>query len=207
MKSALLLPILCTALAAAQKFDVVVYGGTAGGVIAAVSAAREGLQVALLEPGRHLGGMVSGGLSWTDFGKKDVIGGYSLEFYWRAGRHYQMSRFGHEIAWMHEPHVAEDIFREMLTEARVPVFLEHRLREKSGVKKNGAVISEITMENGASFEARIFIDSSYEGDLMAQAGVSYTWGRESSAQYGESLGGVRGETPKHQFTVDLSPRD
>src|SRR6476659_1987325 len=82
--------------------DVVVYGGTAGGVIAAVSAAREGLKVALLEPGKHLGGMVSGGLSWTDFGKKEIIGGYALEFYRRAGRHYEMSRFGQEIAWMHE---------------------------------------------------------------------------------------------------------
>src|SRR5437870_2789194 len=153
MKAAILLPILCAALPAAQKFDVVVYGGTAGGVIAAVSAAREGLQTALLEPGRHLGGMVSGGLSWTDFGKKDVIGGYALEFYWRAGRHYQMSRYGQEIAWMHEPRVAEDIFLAMLHEARVPVFTGHRLREKSGVKKKGATISEITMDNGASFEA------------------------------------------------------
>src|SRR5712691_13362293 len=102
--------ILCIAILAilpcpavwAVKFDVVVYGGTAGGVIAAVSAAREGLKVALLEPGKHLGGMVSGGLSWTDFGKKEVIGGYALEFYRRAGRHYQMSQYGQEIAWMHE---------------------------------------------------------------------------------------------------------
>src|SRR5215470_12056650 len=127
MKSMVLLLLCCALLPAAQKFDVVVYGGTAGGVIAAVSAAREGLNVALLEPGRHLGGMVSGGLSWTDFGKKDVIGGYALEFYWRAGRHYEMSRYGQEIAWMHEPHVAEDIFREMLREARVSVLLQHRL--------------------------------------------------------------------------------
>ena len=187
----------------AAKFEVVVYGGTAGGVIAAVGAARDGLNVALLEPGKHLGGMVSGGLSWTDFGKKEVIGGYALEFYWRAGRHYEMSRYGQEIAWMHEPHVAEDIFRQMLREAHVTVLLGHALREKNGVRKNGSSITEIAMENGDSFTADIFIDSSYEGDLMAQAGVSYTWGRESSEQYGESLGGVRGETPKHLFTVNL----
>ena len=124
-------------LPAAQKFDVVVYGGTAGGVIAAVSAAREGLQVALLEPGKHLGGMVSGGLSWTDVGKREVIGGYALEFYWRAGRHYEMSRYGQEIAWMHEPHVAEDIFRQMLRDAKVTVLMNHRLREQDGVAKNG----------------------------------------------------------------------
>src|SRR5207249_10055515 len=111
-----------------------------------------------------------------------------------------------EIAWMHEPHVAEDIFRQMLREAHVTVLLGHALREKNGVRKNGSSITEIAMENGDSFTADIFIDSSYEGDLMAQAGVSYTWGRESSEQYGESLAGIRGETPKHQFTVNLSPR-
>src|SRR5690349_23658595 len=112
--------LLCATLHA-EKFDVVVYGGTAGGVIASVTAAREGLSVALLEPTRHLGGMVSGGLSWTDFGKKEVIGGYALEFYWRAGRYYEMSRYGQQIAWMHEPHVAEDIFGQMLREAHVTV--------------------------------------------------------------------------------------
>jgi len=117
-----------------------------------------------------------------------------------------MSRYGQEIAWMHEPHVAEDIFRQMLREAHVTVLLGHALREKNGVRKNGSSVTEITTENGDTFTADIFIDSSYEGDLMAQAGVSYTWGRESSEQYGESLGGVRGETPKHQFTVNLSPR-
>src|SRR6476646_1728510 len=197
---------LYCSVAQAEKFDVVVYGGTAGGVIAAVSAAREGLKVALLEPGKHLGGMVSGGLSWTDFGKKDAIGGYALEFYWRAGRHYDMSRYGQEIAWMHEPHVAEDIFRQMLREAKVTVLMNHRLRASNGIVKNGATVTEISMENGESFTGSIFLDSSYEGDLMAQAKVSFTWGREGSDQYGESLAGVRGETPKHQFTVNISPR-
>src|SRR5438876_124335 len=208
MKNLILLAgigFVCPILNAA-KFDVVVYGGTAGGVIAAVGAAREGLKVALLEPGKHLGGMVSGGLSWTDFGKKEVIGGYALEFYWRAGRYYQMARYGQELAWMHEPHVAEDIFRAMLQEARVTVLTSHRLREKNGVSKNGDSVTGIVMDNGASFTADVFIDSTYEGDLMAQAGVSFTWGRESSEQYGESLAGVRDETPKHQFTVNLSPR-
>jgi hypothetical protein len=203
----LLLLLFCAVLPGAQKFDVVVYGGTAGGVIAAVSAARNGLKVALLEPTRHLGGMVSGGLSWTDFGRKEVIGGYALEFYWRAGRHYQMSRYGQEIAWMHEPHVAENIFQQMLSEARVTVLLEHRLREKAGVSKNVSAVTEIAIENGASFAAEVFIDSSYEGDVMAQAGVSFTWGREGTEQYGESLAGVRDETPKHQFTVNLPARD
>ena len=100
-----------------RRFDVVVYGGTAGGVMTAVAAAREGLTVALLEPGRHLGGMVSGGLGWTDYGKKEVIGGYSLEFFERVGRKY-----GRDIEWHFEPHVAEAIFGELVKEAGVTVF-------------------------------------------------------------------------------------
>ncbi|HTM49471.1 MAG TPA: FAD-dependent oxidoreductase [Bryobacteraceae bacterium] len=195
------------AAAAEQAFDVVVYGGTAGGAIAAVTAAREGLKTALLEPGSHIGGMVSGGLSWTDYGKKEVIGGLALEFYLRVGRHYGLPRYGQDIGWLHEPHVAEDIFREMLKEAGVRLFERHRLAEKKGVRKKAAEVAAITTENGDSFSARVFIDSSYEGDLMAQAGVSYTFGREGSAQYGESLAGVRDRTPLHQFLVDVSPRD
>jgi hypothetical protein len=193
--------------AATEDFDVVVYGGTAGGVIAAVSAAREGLKTALLEPTNHLGGMVSGGLGYTDYGKKEVIGGYALEFYYRVGRHYEMNRFGNEVSWLHEPHVAEDIFRQMLREAGVTVLDRHRLREKTGVHKDGLQVREITMDDGSSFSARIFMDTTYEGDLMAQAGISYTWGRESSAEYGESLGGVRDRTPFHQFLVNVSPYD
>src|SRR6266481_4933111 len=194
------------ALLPAQSFDLVVYGGTAGGAITAVSGAREGLKVVLLEPGRHIGGMVSGGLSRTDVGKKEVIGGYALEFYWRAGKAYEMSRYLQDIAWLVEPHVAEPIFRQMLSEAGVTVLLDHRLREKDGVRQEGGRIVSIVMDNGARFDGKVFADCSYEGDLMAQAGVQYTWGRESAAQYGESLAGVRGETPKHQFLVDLSPR-
>src|SRR5438445_13838013 len=103
------LAFLCASLlmAADHQVDVVVYGGTAGGAIASVSAAREGLSVALIEPTAHLGGMVSGGLGYTDVGKREVIGGYALEFYLRAGRLYQMSRYGQDIAWLLEPHVAE----------------------------------------------------------------------------------------------------
>ncbi|MGA2120131.1 MAG: FAD-dependent oxidoreductase [Bryobacteraceae bacterium] len=192
---------------ATHAFDVVVYGGTAGGVIAAVSAAREGLNAALLEPGQHVGGMVSGGLGWTDYGKKEVIGGYALEFYLRVGRHYQLSRYGQEIGWIHEPHVAEDIFRGMLQEAGVQLFQQSCLKEKGGVRKTGAEVAEIFVENGDSFTAKVFIDSSYEGDLMAQAGVRYTYGREGSSQYQETLAGVRDRTPFHQFLVDIPPYD
>lgn len=194
-------------LAAQSERDLIVYGGTAGGVITAVSAAREGLSVTLLEPGSHLGGMATGGLSRTDFGKKDVIGGYPLEFYWRVGQKYDMARFGQGIAWYYEPHVGEQVFDEMLREAKVQVLLHKRLREKGGVSKEGTRLISVTTEDGSTFQGKVFADCSYEGDLMAQAGVSYTWGRESSAKYGESLAGVREHTPFHQFLVPVNGYD
>src|SRR5437764_1284533 len=160
---ALVVACTLTSAGASHKFDVVVYGGTAGGVMGAVSAAREGLKTALVSPGHHVGGMVSGGLGHTDFGKKEVIGGYALEFYHRVGMHY-----GQEVAWYHEPHVAEDIFRQMLKEAGVIVFSGTGLQPVH-LETKDATISEISTQNGDSFAARIFIDSSYEGDLMAQA--------------------------------------
>lgn len=104
-------------LGATANFDLVVYGGTAGGVITAVSGAREGLKVVLLEPGSHLGGMTTGGLSRTDFGKKEVIGGMALKFYWRVGRRYEIGRYAQNVAWYFEPHVGESVLEEMLQEA------------------------------------------------------------------------------------------
>jgi hypothetical protein len=205
--SKLALLLVCAALAPAQSYDLVVYGGTAGGAITAVSGARMGLKTVLLEPRRHIGGMVSGGLSATDIGKREVIGGYALEFYWRAGNVYEMARHRQEIAWNPEPHVAETILRRMLQDAGVTVVFNQRLREKNGVAKSAGRIQSIVMESGEQYAAKIFADCTYEGDLMAQAGVAYTWGREAAAQYGESLAGVRGETPLHQFLVDLSPYD
>jgi len=181
---------------------VVVYGGTAAGVIAAVAAAREGLSVAVVTPDRHLGGMVSGGLGWTDYGKKEVVGGYSLEFFERVGKKY-----GRPIEWHFEPHVAEEVFNELVKESGVRLFPKLRLREKSGVRKSGGALTQIVVENGDAFVGRMFVDATYEGDLMAQAGVSYTWGREGSSEYGESLAGVRGHTPYHQFSAAVSPLD
>ena len=191
-----------TAQPAPQSFDVVVYGGTAGGVVTAIAAAREGASVALLEPRDYLGGMVSGGLGWTDFGKKEVIGGYALEYYERAGKKY-----GVPIQWYLEPHVAEAIFKEWVAEAGVQVFYRHRLVEKTGVAKDGTRVTAIRTENGAVFRGKVFADASYEGDLMAQAGVTYTIGREGTAQYGESLAGIRDRTPLHQFQVSVPARD
>ena len=188
---------------AVRSFDLVVYGGTAGGVMTAVSAAREGLTVAIVEPGDHLGGMVTGGLSRTDVGNSEVLGGIVVEFYRRAGEKY-----GREIEWTPEPRFAEEVLHEMIREAKtVAVFHGERLREKGGVMRDGTRIVAITTEKDHRFAGRIFADASYEGDLMAGAGVGFTWGREGIAQYGESLAGVRPKDRYHQFDFPVAAYD
>ncbi|MCL5005096.1 MAG: FAD-dependent oxidoreductase [Acidobacteria bacterium] len=181
--------------------DVIVYGGTASGVAAAVAAARQGARVTLLEPGTHLGGMVSGGLGHTDHGNIKTIGGISLEFFQRVGRHY-----GQPTTWNFEPHVAESVFKRMAAEAKVDVLYRHRLKEHGGVRKRGLHITEVVTENGRAFPARVFIDATYGGDLLAQAGASFTWGRESREQYNESFAGVRAadKYAHHRFDVPVS---
>ncbi|MGH8014068.1 MAG: FAD-dependent oxidoreductase, partial [Candidatus Binataceae bacterium] len=185
-------------------YDVVVYGATASGVIAAVTAARQGLQTVLLEPGRRVGGMVSGGLGWTDFATSDdgaVIGGFAREFFSRVGRFYgaeRTRRFNEsvgnprlgDVGWYFEPHVAENIMRQMLEEAGVVTSFGSRLRQTMAVKKNHTNVSEILLDNGRSYQGRVFIDATYEGDLMAQAGIAYTVGRETRSTYDEPLAGV-----------------
>lgn len=171
-----------------KQYDVVIYGATASGTMAAIAAGREGLKVALVEPKNHLGGMVSGGLSRTDVGRKAVIGGYALEFYQRAGEYYHSKN---NIAWFVEPHIAEKILNDMIREAHVDVYYHCRLKEKNGVKKRGHKISSIIMENGTIFSGKEFIDATYEGDLMAFSGVSYIVGREPVTQYGEPSAGIR----------------
>lgn len=198
---------LAGGLGAQQSYDLVVYGGTAGGVMTAISGARHGLKTVLLEPRDHVGGMATGGLSRTDTGVREVIGGLALEFYYRVGDRYDMRRYKNPVAWFYEPKVGEAVMREMLKEAGVTVLFRHRLKEKTGVAKEGTDVVEIAMENGARFRGKVFADCSYEGDLMAQAKVTYTTGREGSAQYGESLAGVRDKTPYHQFLFDVPARD
>lgn len=203
---AIVTSLLCPAIAQSQptrSFDVVIYGGTAGGVVAAVSAARMGLSVALIEPTHHIGGMVTGGLSATDHAEKIVTGGDALAFYRRIGQKYGVPLF-----WYPEPKVAEAVLHEMLAEQKnVQLFMRHRLRERGGVRKNSANIIELVMENGARFRGKLFFEASYEGDVMKQAGVSYTIGRESSSQYGESLAGVRPKDRNHQFDYKVPARD
>jgi len=197
--TAMVLTVTAPASPSLRDYDVVVYGATAGGVTAAVAAANEGRSVALIEPRHHVGGMTSGGLGATDFGRKQVIGGMALDFYKELGEQY-----GEEISWYFEPHQAERVLRKWLREARVEVFCGSRV---GAVEKAGNRIAAITLENGATYTARMFIDSSYEGDLLPLAGISYTWGRESRDAYGESLAGRIEHSDKHQFSVPVNPYD
>lgn len=165
-----------------RKADIVIYGGTPGGLIAAIAAVREGSSVMVIEPTKWIGGMVTGGLCRTDVGKQETIGGYTREFFTRAA-----ARYGGQFMWYAEPHANMETFEELLREARVEVVRSRRLKS---VEKQGARIVSLTTEDGTTYAARVFIDASYEGDLMAAANVSYIVGRESRAQYGERLAGV-----------------
>lgn len=184
--------------------DVCVYGGTSAGVIAAYTAKKAGKSVVLIEPGRHLGGMSSGGLGATDIGNKQAITGLSRDFYRRIGRHY-----GQPEQWTFEPHVAEAVFNQYIREASVPVWYGYRL---ASTKTQRNRIQEITVEPvlvgkqspNRTVRASQFIDCSYEGDLMAQAGVEYTYGREANSQYNETLNGVQFRD-KHQFPDGVDP--
>ena len=184
--------------------DVCIYGGTSAGVIAAYSAKKAGKSVLLIEPGRHLGGMSSGGLGATDIGNKQAITGLSRDFYRRIGRHY-----GQPEQWTFEPHVAEAVFNQYISEANVTVWFEYRL---ATVKIQNNRIQEIAVESSSTnkplknwiVRAKQFIDCSYEGDLMAKAGVAYTVGRESANQYNEPLNGVQ-LRDKHQFPDGVDP--
>ncbi len=221
MRSAVLAVFVCAPAATAAEHDVVVYGGTSSGVAAAVQAARMGLSVVLVEPGRHIGGMTSGGLGWTDAGNKDVIGGIAREFYRRVKKHYDdpkawvhqkpesypYYRPKDDAMWTFEPKVAEMILRQMLAEAKVPVVFGQRLDRAKGVKLDGKRIVSIISESGQTFAGRMFIDATYEGDLMAAAGVSYTVGREPNTKYGETYNGVarKWNTHNHRFVVKVDP--
>lgn len=192
------------------KADVIVYGGTSAGVIAAVQAKRMGKSVIVVSPDKRLGGLSSGGLGWTDTGKKDAVGGLSRNFYERVFQHYEnkaawnwqdRSNYtgsgtrtidnGDGSMWMFEPHVAEGIFEDHIEENDLIVKRDEWLNRESGVKMTEGKITQITTLSKKKFEGKIFIDATYEGDLMAAAGVSYQVGRESNATYGETWNGVQ----------------
>jgi len=216
-----LLFLLLTSPAFAKTYDVVVYGGTSSGVIAAVQAAKMGKSVVVVEPGKHLGGLTAGGLGWTDSGNKSVIGGLSREFYQRVKKHYddpsawkyidrdKYSRYrpDDDAMWTFEPKAAEAIYEALVREHKIPVFRNQRLDRIEGVKPWRNRIQSITTESGETYEGRMFIDATYEGDLMAAAAVSYHVGRESNSKYGETLNGVQKKrnTHLHRFVVKVDP--
>ncbi|MEZ0487731.1 FAD-dependent oxidoreductase [Fibrella aquatica] len=186
----------------AQSVDVCVYGGTSAGVMAAVSAKRLGKTVLLIEPGKHLGGLSAGGLGATDIGNKFAVTGLARHFYRRIGSHY-----GRLEQWTFEPHVAENLFGTYLREAKLAPLMGYRLRT---VQKEGTRIKALIVESSANqtviktISAKQFIDCSYEGDLMAKAGVSYSVGREANSQYAETWNGVQ-LLDKHQFPDGVDP--
>ncbi len=212
----------------AAEYDVVVYGGTSGAVVAAVQAKVMGKSVILVSPDRHLGGLTSGGLGWTDTGNKAVIGGLARNFYHRIWKHYESAAawrwqdkatYGNKgqgtpaidgdqrTMWIFEPHAAEKVFEDLVREHGVPVVRDEWLDRAKGVRKSGARIVSITTLSGRTYAGKMFLDATYEGDLLAAAGVSYHVGRESNRVYGEEHNGVQTGVlhHRHHFGV-LKPQ-
>ena len=217
-----------------QVYDVVVYGGTAAGVATAVQVRRMGGTVVIIEPSNRLGGLTTGGLGQTDIGNKAAIGGISREFYQRIKQYYQDEgnwkfqspdkyRSGgqskasnqEETMWTFEPSAALDVLNDFVQENKIPVVYEERIdRQRQQGKgkvgssvtlKNGRIHS-IRMESGKTFHGKMFIDATYEGDLLALAGVDYTVGREANSLYGESYNGVQVKHSRHhQFQKGVDP--
>ena len=230
MRAVLAVALLCAAIAnaAEHKANIIIYGGTSAAVTAAVQAARMDKTVIVVSPDKHLGGLSAGGLGWTDTGKKDAIGGLAREFYHRVWKHYQdpaawrwqkQEDYGNKgqgtpamdgerrTMWIFEPHVAEKVFEDFIAEHKITVHRDAWLDREKGVKVKRGRIREITTLNGNTYRGEVFIDATYEGDLMAAAGVSYHVGRESSAQYGETWNGVQTGVlhHRHHFMADISP--
>jgi hypothetical protein len=192
-----------------QSYDMVIYGGTSAGVSAAIQASRMGKKVILIEPFKRIGGLTTGGLGKTDIGNKQAIGGLSREFYQNIKKYYLKpenwiyqnresyrgvgyNTFEEDAMWAFEPSAALKVYHEMLEkEPNIRIVYQQRLNRKTGVKKEGQVIKSIQMETGQIYQGKMFMDCTYEGDLMAASGVSYTVGREANSQYGESLNGVQ----------------
>lgn len=190
--------------------DVVIYGGTSAGVSAAIQTARLGKSVILIEPTNRLGGLTTGGLGQTDIGNKHVIGGIAREFYQNIRKYYEdsanwvwqmkseykdggqtRSEKNEDAMWTFEPSAALKVFHDMTKDLDITIVYKQKMNRETGVSKVANAIHSITMESGDTYFGNFFIDATYEGDLMAAAGISYTVGRESNAQYGESLNGVQ----------------
>ncbi len=219
--------LVCALIAlrtSAVDYDLVVYGGTSAGVIAAVQAKMMRHSVILLAPEKHLGGLSSGGLGWTDTGNKAVIGGLAREFYHRIWQQYNQSEawrwqkreeYGNKgqgtpaidgaqrTMWIFEPHVAEKVFESLISDYQIPVQRDAWLDRTGGVAKSNGRLDSIKTVDGQTWRGRMFIDASYEGDLMAAAGIAYHVGREARTVYGEQWNGVQTGAlhHRHHFAV------
>lgn len=210
--------------------DVIVYGGTSGAVTAAIQAKKMGKSVILISPDVHLGGLTAGGLGWTDTGKKEVIGGLAREFYQRVYDKYQaegawkwenQSDFGNKgqgtpaidgafrTMWIFEPHIAEEVFDEWVKELGIELYRDEWLNRETGVTVEEGKITAIRTLSGKEFRGKMFVDATYEGDLMAAAGVSYHVGREATSVYDEEWNGVQTGVfhHRHHFKVLDQPID
>ena len=229
----LIVMLVCTLLgwatgSEADEREIVVYGGSAGGIVAGIQAKRMGKSVVVIEPTRRIGGLTTGGLGQTDIGNKRAIGGLSRDFYRAVRQHYQapqawkwqsreayrsggqsQTSAGEDAMWTFEPSVALAILEAWVAEHGLEVVRGERLDRESGVVMDrGDVprIVSIRMESGRVFTGRIFIDATYEGDLMAAAGVPFAVGRESNVDYGETLNGVQlARGLHHQFKPQVDP--
>lgn len=210
---ALSMSLISTSMGAENEYDIVVYGGTSGAITAAVQAKKMGHSVVVVSPDKHLGGLSSGGLGWTDTGNKTVIGGLARQFYQRVYAHYdteeawkqqKKEEYGNRgqgtraadgetrTMWIFEPHVAEAIFDGWVEEHGFDLLREERLdRGDGGVTVVDGKITAIKTLSGKTFTGKVFIDGTYEGDLLAAAGISYHVGREANSVYGENWNGVQ----------------
>jgi hypothetical protein len=194
----------CSGKRSQDDYDVVVYGGTSAGIIAGYTARQLGKSVLILEPSNHLGGLTTGGLGATDIGNKYAVTGLAKDFYRRIGNYY-----GKFEQWTFEPHIAQKVYDDYIRKADLEIVRSYRLKE---VEVEDGWIVSIVVENSESpdhqtdrkVRAKMFIDATYEGDLMAKAGVSYTYGRESNEEYGETYNGVQ-PSLYHQLPDGVDP--
>lgn len=208
--------------------DIIIYGGTPAAIVAAVQAKKMGKHVIVVSPDKHLGGLSSGGLGFTDTGNKEVIGGLAREFYHGIYEHYQRDdawkwqkkeEYGNKgqgtpaidgnerTMWIFEPHAAEEVFEGFVKKNNLEVLRDEWLDRDKGIKMNNGQITSITTLSGKTFNGKVFIDATYEGDLMATAGVSYTVGREANSQYDEQWNGVETGVFQHghYFKSNIDP--
>lgn len=216
----------CGVLAAASA-DVVIYGCTSGAITAAIQTKKSGKSVMMVCPEKHLGGLTAGGLGWTDSGNKAVIGGLSREFYHRVWQKYQKDeawkwqkreQYGNKgqgteaidgtnrTMWIFEPHVAEQVYEEWVKELKIPIVRNAWLDRAKGVKMNKGRIESIRTLDGKTYQGKMFIDATYEGDLMASAGVDYHVGRESMATYNEKWAGIQTGVLHHRHHFGAVPQ-